>query len=136
MAGISEAEMMDFLRAVEEGSVSLRPEFSPQDIYAGDVPYVASNGWQIKIFNDCNEWDYIEAVTAPDGRSLDFDTIDNDMPLIREYDPSDEVAWRRYGIPGYCIFRCITCSAVLEEMELRRPPFLCGTCGAREVSWT
>jgi hypothetical protein len=128
MAGISEAELLEFLRAIEEGSVSLRPECNPQDIYAGNVPYVAGNGWKIKIFNDCNEWDYIEAVTAPDGRSLDFDTIENDMPLVREYSPSDDVAWRRYGIPGYCIFRCVTCGTVLEEMDLRKEPFHCRNC--------
>src|SRR5579864_5008297 len=80
MAGISEAELMDFLRAIEEGSVSLRPEFDPQDIYAGNVPYAASNGWHITIFNDCNEWDYVDRVKTADGRSLDFDTIENDMP--------------------------------------------------------
>jgi DNA-directed RNA polymerase subunit RPC12/RpoP len=136
MAGISEAELMDFLRAIEGGEVSLRPEFDPQDIYAGNVSYMASNGWRVTVFNDCNEWDYIDSVAAPDGRSLDFDSIDNHMPLAREYTPSDEVAWRRYGIPGYCTFRCAACSAELMEMELRKPPFLCQACGAREVSST
>lgn len=129
MADISEAELLEFLRAIEEGSVSLLPVDDPQDIYAGNVAYAASNGWHITIFNDCNEWDYIEAVTAPDGRSLGFDAIDNEMPLARDYSPSDEAAWRRYGIPGYCIFRCTVCSAELVEMELRKPPFLCRTCG-------
>jgi len=128
MAAISEAELLEFLKSIEEGSVSLRPEFDPQDIYAGNVPYAASNGWHIRVFNDCNEWDYVDSVSAPDGRSLDFDSIDNDMPLAREYSPSDDVAWRRYGIPGYCIFRCTGCSAELVEMELRKPPFLCLMC--------
>jgi hypothetical protein len=136
MAAISEAELLEFLRAIEEGTVSLRPEFDPQDIYAGNVPYAASNGWHIRVFNDCNEWDYVDFVTTPDGRSLDFDSIDNDMPLAREYSPSDDVAWRRYGIPGYCIFRCTVCSTELVEMELRKPPFLCRMCGGREASST
>ncbi|HWZ45054.1 MAG TPA: hypothetical protein VNW97_16385 [Candidatus Saccharimonadales bacterium] len=130
-ARISEQELMEFLKAVEEGAISLRPEADPQDIYAGNVPYAASNGWQIAIFNDCNEWDYIDGVETSDGRRLRFDDIDGFMPIAREYVPEDDVAWRRYGIPGYCTFRCTSCSNVLEDRELRRPPFRCGLCVAK-----
>lgn len=125
---------MAFFRAVEEGSVSLRPEGDPQDIYAGNVPYVASNGWRIKIFNDCNEWDYVDSVETADGRKLNFDDIDNSMPVAREYVPDDDVAWRRYGIPGYCTFRCTVCSTVLVNPDERRLPFVCGVCAARAKS--
>jgi hypothetical protein len=67
MPSLSEAEVMDFLKAVENGSVSLRPEYNPQDVYAGNVPYAASNGWHITIFNDVNEWDYIDEIQTSDG---------------------------------------------------------------------
>jgi hypothetical protein len=53
---VSENELMEFLRAIEGGTVVLRPEREPQDVYAGNVPYAASNGWRITIFNDANEW--------------------------------------------------------------------------------
>jgi len=122
---------MEFFKAVEEGAISLRPEADPQDIYAGNVPYVASNGWHIRIFNDCNEWDYVDHVETADGRLLDFDDIDDSMPIARQYVPEDDVAWRRYGIPGYCIFRCTACSTVLEDREHRRLPFLCSVCAAK-----
>ena len=101
MASITEEELLEFLKAIEEGTIALQPEECiPQDIYAGNVPYTASNGWRITIFNDCNEWDYVDRVIAPDGRSLRFDDIDNFMSIAREYMPDDEVAWSRYGIPG------------------------------------
>lgn len=122
---------MGFLKAIEDGTVSLRTEFDPQDTYAGNVPYVASNGWRITIFNDCNDWDYVDRVETPDGRRLDFDAIDNYMPAAREYMPSDELAWLRYGIPGYCIFRCTVCSAELLDRDARRVPFVCSLCATK-----
>jgi hypothetical protein len=128
MPSITEQELLQFLKAIEEGAIFLRPESEPQDIYAGNVIYAASNGWQITIFNDCNTWDYVDKVITADGRSLDFDAIDNDMPTVREYLPADEIAWQRYGIPGYCRFRCIHCGADLAHYDLRKAPFLCGSC--------
>ena len=130
MAGITEDELLQFLKAIEEGTIALRAEYDPQDVYAGNVPYMASNGWRITIFNDCNEWDYVDEVITADGRSVDFDSIDNYMPRAREYMPDSEAAWRRYGIPGYCLFRCTRCGTALED-ELRKPPFRCVRCKAQ-----
>jgi hypothetical protein len=85
MPSITEKELLQFLQEVEEGTISLHPESDPQDIYAGNVTYTASNGWRITIFNDCNEWDYVDKAITADGRSVDFDSIENDMPIAREY---------------------------------------------------
>lgn len=128
MAGIQEDELLEFLKAIEEGKVSLEPESIPQDIYAGHVSYKASNGWRITVFNDCNQWDYVDQVVAADGRSLNFDEIDNDMPIAREYAPEDDVAWNRYGIPGYMRFRCDRCGVDIKGPELGRQEFLCPRC--------
>jgi hypothetical protein len=130
MPSITEKELLQFLQEVEEGTISLHPEFHPQDIYAGNVTYTATNGWRITIFNDCNEWDYVDKAITADGRSVDFDSIENDMPIAREYMPANEIAWRRYGIPGYCRFRCTHCGADLADFNLRKKPFLCGSCKA------
>ncbi len=127
MPPITEEELLGFLKGIEDGTVLLQPEYGPQEVYAGDVSYRASNGWQITIFNDCNTWDYIDHVTTADGRSLDFDRIYDNMPKARDYMPSDEVAWRRYGIPGYCLFRCAKCGEFLSH-DLRQSPFLCKPC--------
>ena len=129
MAGITEEELMEFLKAIEEGRIALQPEECiPQDIYAGNVPYRASNGWRITIFNDCNDWDYVDQVIAADGRTLDFDEIDNDMSVVREYTPEIEVAWRRYGIPGYMRFRCARCGVDIDPKVLTKAEYLCDRC--------
>jgi hypothetical protein len=131
MAGITEEELLEFLKAIEEGTISLQPEECiPQDIYAGNVPYAASNGWRITIFNDCNEWDYVDHVVAADGRSLSFDEIENFMSVAREYAPDIEVAWSRYGIPGYMRFRCAKCGMDIDPKELTKAEYLCGQCRA------
>jgi hypothetical protein len=128
MNSITEEELLQFLKAIDEGTVSLQPEGYPQYIYAGNVSYKATNGWRITIFNDCNEWDYVDNVTTADSRSADFNEI-SEMPTAGEYDPADKVAWRRYGIPGYLLCRCTKCSAVLEGADSQSwPPFLCLSC--------
>lgn len=129
MAGIPEEELLEFLKAIEEGTILLRPEECiPQDIYAGDVPYTASNGWRITIFNDCNEWDYVDQVIAPDGRSLSFDEIEDLMSVAREYTPDIEVSWTRYGIPGYMRFRCANCGVDIDPKALPKAEYLCNRC--------
>jgi hypothetical protein len=99
---LAEAEVMTFLQAIERGDITLSSEEDPQMIYTGLVRYLASNGWSITVFNDCNEWDYVDTIDTTDGRTLDFD----DMPKsLKNYRPSDEVAWTRYRIPGYAQYR-------------------------------
>ena len=44
-----------------------------QDVYAGNVEYETSDGWRLVFFNDCNDLDYLDSCTAPDGRTADFD---------------------------------------------------------------
>src|SRR5262245_61185316 len=85
---ISEDELLRFLSQVENGSVRLMPEDEPQAVYAGNVRYAASNGWTLVVFNDANEWDYIDSVEAADGRKLDFDALDA-MPGVRLYTPTE-----------------------------------------------
>ena len=127
---ISESRVIQFLDAIEQGDISLQPDGDPQDIYAGNVTYTASNGWRIVIFNDANEWDYIDSIATSDGQALDFDEIEQ-MPTVTRYKPSSEIAWNRYGIPGYCVFRCKECGTRLKSKKLRRPPFLCQQCQSK-----
>lgn len=97
--------------AIESGEIVLKPHREPQRVYAGTVGYEASNGWRIVIFNDANAWDYIEWITASDGTCVDFYDMEYHSDL-NKYVPSDEVAWRRCGIPGYLQNRCKKCEAV------------------------
>ena len=100
---------------------------TPQKVYAGDVPYQTSNGWHITVFNDANEWDYVEEIRTQGGDTLDFDDLDK-TPLISAYVPSDETAWTRiaymdtasFGVPG---------AALGSQAGHHGPiPLLCPSC--------
>ncbi len=95
MPAISTAEILEFLRAIEDGDITLSEK--PAEAWAGDITYTASNGWKIEIFNDCHDWDYINSITTDDGRHVDYDDIAT-MPEVENYSPSDEVSATRYGI--------------------------------------
>ena len=129
MAGTpSEQEIWQFLRGIETGTITLEPHAEPQAVYAGNVVYRASNGWEIWVFNDCNAWDYIEAIDTADSRSIGFDGLDA-IPSLVDYRPSEEIAWSRYRIPGYLRFRCTQCGTDLEESEeSQETGFLCAAC--------
>lgn len=43
-----------------------------KEVYAGDVRF-RIGGYTVVIFNDCDELDYVDSATAPDGREGDFD---------------------------------------------------------------
>jgi hypothetical protein len=125
--GIEMEPLVAFFRAIEAGQIQLVAESEPQDVYAGNVHYRASNGWRLVVFNDANEYDYVDHVLTDDGRIADFNELDG---TAGDWRPSDDVAWRCLGIPGYCTFRCNGCGARLPDaIERGRAvtgPFLCG----------
>ena len=123
---ISEAEIRELLTAIERGTVHLTPIQEPQRMYAGVVEYAVDNGWRLAVFNDCNEWDYLEWIETPDGRRVDYDQLCEASDLAR-YVPSRSVAWERYNIPGYMKFRCTECGSPLIR-EYRRDSYKCGSC--------
>lgn len=43
-----------------------------KETHAGTVPFEV-NGWKIEIFNDCDCFDYVDSILAPDGRQGDFE---------------------------------------------------------------
>lgn len=125
---LTKADLLKFLRDIETGAVTLEPLRDPQDVYSGVVPYRASNGWKIEIFNDANEWDYIESVVTDSGRQYMYGDLETEAD-IENYEPSEEVAWQRYGIPGYMRFRCIESGAQIKQ---NKPPFECSSCANKE----
>jgi hypothetical protein len=98
---ISDIEIWEFLRAIESGSVILTPdgEREPGEICIGNVAYKASNGWRIVIFNDANEWDYIDEIVTYDGRRIEYNEIADSFPDIDCYEPTEDISWSRYRIP-------------------------------------
>lgn len=108
---IPATELLAFLEAVKSGDIRLEALYSPQDVYAGNVKYSASNGWSLVIFNDCNDYDYIDSVRTEDGREIDFDDIDADCQSVFAV---GDIAWRCLGIPGYLKYMCAECGAEVK----------------------
>lgn len=114
MGAPTEAECLEFLHQIERGELTLEPVHCAQDVFAGDVEYLASNGWSLVVFNDANEWDYIERIATNDGRRLNFDEISESMPELSRYSPTHQVSWKVYRIPGYCDHRCELCDRDIQ----------------------
>jgi hypothetical protein len=131
---IATEELLALYAAIERGEVRLSTRIDPQALAHGLVVYEASNGWSITIFNDANEFDYVSVVRAPDGRTITYGEI---ADTSADWEPSDEVAWRCFGIPGTDRYRCPACGAFLRDEHdptaAVQPPFLCGgeRCDAR-----
>lgn len=87
-------EALAVLEAVCRGEVTATPRETPKEIYAGDVVYDLSNGWQVIVFNDCGEWDYVDSMTSPDGTRFEsFPEDYNQDPLkIAWWQPKCETA--------------------------------------------
>lgn len=114
MGALSEDECLDFLQRIETGEITLEPVHCAQDVFAGNVEYLASNGWSVVVFNDANEWDYIDRICTRDGRALDYDQIEESMSRLSQYSPTHEVSWKVYRIPGYCDHRCELCDQDIQ----------------------
>lgn len=89
------------------------------------MEYTATNGWRLALFNDGNEWDYLEWIEAPDGRRVHDDQLGESSDLVNDA-PGPSVAWDRDGMPGNRTFRCLRCGTALESPH--DEVFLCGTC--------
>lgn len=68
--------LLEVLEAIDAGTESVI--FNGDDAvdrWCDDVPYrTEPSGWQIVVFFDCGDWDYVDRAITPDGYVLDFDT--------------------------------------------------------------
>lgn len=53
-------------------TVKLLGEQSWKDMYCGNVVFMFGD-WQIVLFNDCMDLDYVDSVIAPDGRTAEYE---------------------------------------------------------------
>ncbi len=120
---MSPGEVLGLLKEIERGEVTLTAFEDPQKVYSGEVRYRASNGLELVVFNDANEWDYLDSVWQGRARLTDFDELEGSP--AGQYQPSAEVAWRCYAIPGYLKFRCRTCGRRLARLSSPDHPYLC-----------
>lgn len=72
---ISIKEAADVLRKAITGElelVSVAGKGKWQEGYCGNFEFTIGE-WKFVFFNDCDELDYVDKVTAPDGRTSEFD---------------------------------------------------------------
>ena len=71
---IPDDEILSVLNAADAGFLQIEPvgERNWMRQYCGIMEFKLSNGWELGVFNDCCEWDYIEWIKAPDGRRVDY----------------------------------------------------------------
>jgi len=62
-----------FRKAIRGESKVVVVGCSWNEAYCGDVK-VRIDGYDLVIFNDCDEIDYVDNATAPDGRTCDFES--------------------------------------------------------------
>ena len=77
---VSADEVVEVLRAVGEDRAVVRLKDPTQPwphVHAGNVVFQVL-GWEISVFNDAGDFDYIDSVVAPDGRTGEFEDWTND----------------------------------------------------------
>jgi hypothetical protein len=77
MTPAEELEVLAALAAVTSSS----PAMLTRDAlfsYSGDMEWTTPTGWVICVFNDCDEWDYISWILAPDAHLWIFPFVGDD----------------------------------------------------------
>jgi len=135
-------ELEQVMARIAAGEITVRPIRDPASVYAGTVRYTASNGWTIVVFNDCNEWDYIDSVEIDGVVVASYESIydiEGDRPVQFEV-PSPEESWRIWRIPGWITCRCHGCGEVVERQRMPEEHeglVRCGNCdkAAVKLGW-
>ena len=79
-------EIVSVLREAIAGTLQVRPvDPTWHEVYAGDITFWFGD-WKIEIFNDCDSFDYINSVEAPDGRRAVFEDWwgEREIPICPE----------------------------------------------------
>lgn len=69
---ISRKEAVEFMRSIAIGKEPIKAVGCAWDDWIGNIEFVTESGWRIVFFNDVGELDYLDSITAPDGRTGSF----------------------------------------------------------------
>lgn len=90
-------EVMDVFKRVANKEII--PFIKPgthnwEETFCGNVSFIVA-GWEIVIFNDCDDWDYVDSVVSPDGRTGEYEDweskYDDSGELLKEYREPDDL---------------------------------------------
>jgi hypothetical protein len=121
---ITRKDFLQLLADIDSKSVRLTPRISPQVVYWGEIDYDVSNGWKIRILEDCLDFKSVVCVTAPDGRQY--------FPKdgYPSYGPPDEICREQYRLPGFGNWSCEACKELTKVLNIRSTDFtvVCKEC--------
>lgn len=89
-------EAADMLDAIDEGE---DPIVEADDWgHCGNITYRTAAGHTVVVFNDCGDWDYVDSITAADGRRWEYEDGTGRTPSSRasNWSPGNPSVW---GIP-------------------------------------
>lgn len=93
-------EALAILQSIGRGDTKLTCQIEPQTNFL--IPYQMSLGGEIRIFAKFGQWRYVDSIIKG-GRSIDHAHL-AETPAA-SYSPSDNIAWRCYGLPGHMALR-------------------------------
>lgn len=88
---INRREAVEFMRSIAIGNLSIRAIECAWDDCGGNIEFVTENGWRIVFFNDVGELDYLDSITAPDGRTGSFDDWCPEDWMTKTMNPLDDL---------------------------------------------
>lgn len=97
---MTDEEALALLNRIDaEGGLSVRSR-SWEDTFAGDVYFDAPCGYTVVVFNDCDEWDYIDHIEDSAGVPVweGWEPLGEEKRpstwAVLYWTPKDESAWR------------------------------------------
>lgn len=71
---IAAFEVAGMLKAIASGDSDIRVSGGTwNEVFAGNVAFIIDEKHTLVIFNDCDDFDYVDCVTMDNGRLGDFD---------------------------------------------------------------
>lgn len=86
---------LDKLKQVERGEVGVSVAGRTWDYaYCANVTFVTDDGWVFIVFNDCDEWDYLDTVIDPMGHIITYNEMEK-YPELANYEVEDADKFRQ-----------------------------------------
>jgi hypothetical protein len=87
MSAIQASEIVELFRQALRGEIAVKllGDETWEEVFCGDVEFMFGD-WEIVVFNDVFEFDYVSEATAPDGRTAEFKDWEADPVELLTFD--------------------------------------------------
>jgi len=73
---------------VSSGTAARGPHTCWEDTW-NDNPIFKCGDWEIIIFNDCGDWDYVDGGKTPEGRVFGYENVNRCETLDEDHEPQE-----------------------------------------------